>query len=1338
MGKSSPSSYSIGLDIGVKGVGWDVIGADGLHIKLKGRPAWGVRLFDEGNHAADRRVKRSGRRRYVRRRHRLNMLQELLGSDMQEVDPLFFRKMKESALWDEDRQIPNGLEVLLRDIVVDGEPYHKKFPTIYHLREYLMETDKKVDFRLVYLALHHTMKYRGNFLYEGQPLSAKGNLEEEIREAINTYLRFIDPNSEKGCTEGVIRSITAAVADTALGRMDTRNTIRDLLVKEGCDRTLATEFGKALAGSKIDAVKLFMLEGVEKIEIALSSENLEDDIALVPNEEAQIILELLGRAYSASVLDEILGGCDSISKSMIKRYSEHAKQLRSFKQLVRDYAPERYSEMFRKEGGGLKNYSNYIIGENSTRKDFERKAYACSRDDFLAAAKKLLESMPEDVHVDARHQELLQAINSGTFLSKLRTRKNGAIPYQLHSQEMSRIIELQSAHYPTLKAGYAGGTHRLIQILEFRIPYFVGPLSYNPNASESDRFDWLTRRIQGEKITPWNFDEVINREQTAEDFITRMTGTCTYLLGEDVLPKHSVLYQDFELLNELNKISIDGKPIAIDVKKKAFDELFMRQKRVSHKAFADWLIRENHHPRDTAVKIAGTQKESEFACSRSTLIDMQKIFNGKAEENIGRCEDIILWSTLFNEESMVEAKIRREYPEVTDVQFKAIKKLRYKGWGRLSQKLLSGLKVQDRSDAKVSIISLMRDTRMNFMEIVNAKEYDFAKLIEQNNEESLVANLNFSPKLLDDIVASSAVKRGIWQALLIVKELTQVMGAPPENIFIEMARGDEAKHRTVSRYARLKNLLKALDEDLEYSAILKEFNAKSKNQKAFDNRSLYLYFMQLGKCLYCGKGLDVERLNIYQVDHIIPRSLTKDDSFENLALVHQECNQTKGDSLTINADVRHKMGAFWRMLEGKRLMGSKKYCNLTRCEFKERDIERFVARQLVETRQINRRVVEILHVLYPESEIHGIKAGVVSDLRKRLALPKIRELNDTHHAMDAHLTALMGLFIQKCYPGWRSESSYGEYMKFARTERKSRFGMFVSQFPKTHADTTTGEILWDGEVLERTLRNLMEEKRYFITKRSSAKSGAFYDETVYASPQNDATARKLIPKGKGLETSKYGGYSGERESYSVLIEYQRTTKNRSMRLVSIPVRIAMLGKSAVGDFLQQNYSDCRIVRDNIKAGHQIYCNGNPLYISSANEAHNARQIFLSYEEQKQLREVLNEENPAGELDKEALELCKAIAGIIEGCYPIYKNIGTRILSDLETFENLEPEEKQEFLLELLRVTAASPGNGNFSKYKVGGLKGRVGRLSRFTFGGFQDMEFLDLSITGIYEGRFRV
>ena len=45
-----------------------------------------------------------------------------------------------------------------------------------------------------------------------------------------------------------------------------------------------------------------------------------------------------------------------------------------------------------------------------------------------------------------------------------------------------------------------------------------------------------------EKITPWNFEHVVDTKASANEFMVRLTGKCTYT-GEDVLPRDSLLYQ---------------------------------------------------------------------------------------------------------------------------------------------------------------------------------------------------------------------------------------------------------------------------------------------------------------------------------------------------------------------------------------------------------------------------------------------------------------------------------------------------------------------------------------------------------------------------------------------------------------------------------------------------------------------------------------------------------------------------------------------------------------------------------------------------------------------------
>ena len=98
----SNKPYSIGLDIGTNSVGWAIITDDykvpSKKMKVLGntdkrfikKNLIGALLFDEGTTAEARRLKRTARRRYTRRKNRLRYLQEIFAEEMNKVDSSFF------------------------------------------------------------------------------------------------------------------------------------------------------------------------------------------------------------------------------------------------------------------------------------------------------------------------------------------------------------------------------------------------------------------------------------------------------------------------------------------------------------------------------------------------------------------------------------------------------------------------------------------------------------------------------------------------------------------------------------------------------------------------------------------------------------------------------------------------------------------------------------------------------------------------------------------------------------------------------------------------------------------------------------------------------------------------------------------------------------------------------------------------------------------------------------------------------------------------------------------------------------------------------------------------
>lgn len=63
----------------------------------------------------------------------------------------------------------------------------------------------------------------------------------------------------------------------------------------------------------------------------------------------------------------------------------------------------------------------------------------------------------------------------------------------------------------------------------------------------------MKRKREG-VITPWNLDDMVDTDESAKQFIKRMTIKDTYLIHEDTIPQNSMIYQKYTVLQELNNV----------------------------------------------------------------------------------------------------------------------------------------------------------------------------------------------------------------------------------------------------------------------------------------------------------------------------------------------------------------------------------------------------------------------------------------------------------------------------------------------------------------------------------------------------------------------------------------------------------------------------------------------------------------------------------------------------------------------------------------------------------------------------------------------------------------
>lgn len=233
-------------------------------------------------------------------------------------------------------------------------------------------------------------------------------------------------------------------------------------------------------------------------------------------------------------------------------------------------------------------------------------------------------------------------------------------------------------------------SEKILALFEFQIPYFVGPISFGENTDKYSKNIWSVRK-EGGKVYPWNFEEKIDVKESAEKFIDRMVRRCTYISGQNVLPKNSLLYEKFIVLNELNNLKINEEKISVELKQKIYNELFRSGNKITEKKLKEYLKISGLCDSSEEVRISGIDGDfvnrllnySRFA---DDIFDTERLT--VRQEKIA--EDIIFWSTVYcQSKSFLREKIIENYGnELDDKKIKKILGYKFKDWGNLSHELL--------------------------------------------------------------------------------------------------------------------------------------------------------------------------------------------------------------------------------------------------------------------------------------------------------------------------------------------------------------------------------------------------------------------------------------------------------------------------------------------------------------------------------------------------------------------------------------------------------------------------------------------------------------------------
>lgn len=1215
------SRYYIGLDIGTDSVGWAATNPKYEILKFKGKLMIGSRLFDSANTAADQRLYRSNTRRLDRKKWRIKLLQELFAPEISKVDFGFFQRLKDSFLKDEDKAVFQK-NMLFNDKNYNDKDYHRDFPTIYHLRKALIENKKEYDVRLVYIALHHLIKHRGHFLFQGsmsQAISFK-EVFRTFKEAVFSEFELEINCKNEDELQGVLKN-------KHLSKKEKTNKIMSLLDSDRTDKRLKGIIG-LICGSKVSLNDIFgdSVQSEEPLKISFAEKPYDEVRPEIENAlyEQCNTVDVFKAVYDWAILADILSegdfnGKNYLSVAKVKIYEKHKKDLEILKNIFKSYSKSLYNQFFRSEKEN-DNYSAYIGSTKFGKEKFSVKR--CTQEVFYKRVLKILKEIELKSGCTENIKYIQKEIEAQTFLPLQVTKDNGVIPYQVNEAEAQIILNNVSKYLEFLNDEDSYGLtvkDKILKILTFRIPYYVGPLNQHSPRS------WMERKNNG-VITPWNFEEMVDVKKSAENFILRMTNKCTYLVGEDVLPKNSLLYSEFMVWNELNNVKVKGQKLNIELKKKFFEYYFKNQKSVTKNKLFEFLKTEG--VKDIYKDDISGIDQGVFKSSLASYLSFKNIFGNEIEKYSVQqiAENCIRWITLYpDDRKMLKEIIRSNYDEnqVSNEELEKIIRLKFTGWGRLSKVFLT--EIYD-DITQYNILTALKDTNDNLMQLLSIK-YTFSENIEKFNSFNKECNNKFNyENLVSGLMLSPSVKRPVWQTLLILKEITRIRKTPPAKIFIEVARGKESiPERKDSRKEKLLKVYVEFFKDKHNAEIIDEYSKDvAESLKAQDNtalraQKLFLYYTQLGKCMYSGEAIDLASLNDvqkYDKDHIYPQSKTKDDSLDNLVLVKRELNSVKSNDI-ISADIRKKMLPFWRLLYKNNLISAEKFNRLTRSTpLTNEELAGFINRQLVETRQATKIVANLLKELFPNTEIITVNAKAVSDFRKnQLQAVKVRSINDLHHAQDAYLNIVVGNVYY--------EKFTNNPLKWLNNENRNNYSlnkMFDYDIRKKN------EIVWlsgeEGSI--KTVKAMYNKNNILYTRYATCNKGAFFDQQIKGPKDNPS-----IPLKKGLDL-KYGGFKSVTPAYFALVESEDKKGAKQRSIEAVPLYLAKQfekNKQIYVDYCAEKYGlkNPVIILPKIKKDSLFVVDSYPMHLRGSNGRHlimqNAVQLNIDVEGQKYFKRI---------------------------------------------------------------------------------------------------------------------
>lgn len=1107
----------IGLNIKENGIAYAVTD-DNYKVK-KVKQGDNIRLMGlytlpAAKSAQDRGNLRRTRRRLGRQKFRKKFLRETLAKDVLAVDPDFYKRLDNTFFRSEDKPV----EIREKNVIFNGtgfndKDYYREYPTIHHLIDAIIKDTAPHDARLVFLALNYLMAHRGH-TYMDITLKS-GNDSRTENDVFTLWNRFADD-----CKNLLGLEFPDDSAERIMEIISSKNNIKNKkadilnLFADMCtDKDLTNQIeaiGTLLAGGSCAVNKLLLDDDYKSLKITLKSIDLSNPETTHEQELSKYfdIIEDAKNIYDYSIIQRLLKNCSNIAELKINIYNNHKRQLKELKELINKYQGDNkiYKEMFCVSDPAIPNYVSYIRAKGDT-------TYSCQYDSFAKYLNKILDSFANLSEEDSnRIEDIKSALKEGEYLLSPKNKINRLIPYQLVYQMVDAIINNAANYMPSLSfiddSGLTGG-ERIREVFLFHTPYYIGPM-VEKGKSE---YSWLVKK-ENKPIRPWNYKDVIDIEATEINFINNLVGMCTYLKGEKVLPKESLLYQRFMVINALSMIKINGANITPEIMHLIYRELFVNQCiSVTKKRIASFLIKSNIVPPD--VNVSGMDN------SIPNKLSSYNAFKSYIEGGIITNEDvenIIYHFTIFNTDTEKKTKwLKKNYCVLNDIQVKEISKMKFKDWGNISKKLLTEIRIDDDGN---KVIDTMYNHALTLSQILSSKFQTLNNINQFNNEyyeknpdKSHIANI------IDEMYLNKEKRRCVHAAIAVVGDIVKATGKNPDKIYLYSSSEDTYNHIRELK-ARFANVTKAVEKNI----LLKKELAAIPSAR-LNNDKIYLYFMQQGKCAYTNEDIDFDTLlndseNAYTVEHIYPKSKTMDNSIDNKLLIIKYADSDKGDCYPIPKEIKNRMGYIWKQWKEHKYITEEKYNRLIRdTPFTEEELVSFATKYINYDSSVGKVMKRLLMNRFGVNIIvKNINSEYVFDMANIMGYSANTSLSNEAYVKMAYLSIVAGNIADALYTSnmYSFINGGNKYTLNLRSLLEKRETNIISK------NTVAWDVHNGPSIVQKELARNKIVRTYMSTYKNSGNNGGFYNTTLYKKGKSNLTPIKTDPR---YDTEKYGGYS---------------------------------------------------------------------------------------------------------------------------------------------------------------------------------------------------------------------